>query len=127
MARKYARLGAMQHQRLTPLQEDCPVCGHRMQLAYHSSHAVLQLSGVTRFALADGHGGTRACDRHRRAYRREAEGGIALPKSEIGLDVMALVGNLRFGQHRSLPEIHQDLQVRGVTLAQRSVTNLLDR
>ena len=40
---------------------------------------------------------------------------------------MALVGALRHRDHRSVPEIHAVLTARGVTMAERSVTNLLDR
>jgi len=38
-----------------------------------------------------------------------------------------LVGALRHREHRSVPEIHQRLRARGVAIAERSVTNLLDR
>jgi hypothetical protein len=50
-----------------------------------------------------------------------------LPYHEFGLDVMALVGRLRHAEHRSIPEIHQELTRRGLVVAQRTVTNLLDR
>src|SRR5262249_41648334 len=43
------------------------------------------------------------------------------------LDVIALVGRLRHTEHRSVPEIHHELTRRGVVLAERTVTNLLDR
>jgi hypothetical protein len=68
-----------------------------------------------------------SCPRHRRPYRPEAEGRIALPEHEFGLDVIALVGALRYGGHRSVPEIHQELLARRVAICQRTVTNLLDR
>jgi hypothetical protein len=67
------------------------------------------------------------CPRYHRPYRPEEEGRIALPQHEFGLDVIALVGALRYQQHRSVPEIHQELVQRGVRICQRSVTNLLDR
>jgi hypothetical protein len=38
-----------------------------------------------------------------------------------------LVGRLRHAEHRSVPEIHAELTRRGVAIALRSVTNLLDR
>jgi hypothetical protein len=38
-----------------------------------------------------------------------------------------LVGALRYGQHRSVPEIHRELLGRGVGISQRTVTNLLER
>jgi len=44
------------------------------------------------------------------AYRTEAEGAIALPQHEFGLDVIALVGVLRHREHRSVPEIHAILR-----------------
>lgn len=50
-----------------------------------------------------------------------------MPVHEFGPDVIALIGTLRYGQHRTVPEIHQELQRRGVVIAERSVTNLLDR
>jgi hypothetical protein len=52
---------------------------------------------------------------------------MALPQHEFGLDVVALVGVLRHRDHRSVPEIHVALRQRGVEIAERSVTNLLDR
>src|SRR4029453_16274884 len=70
---------------------------------------------------------TRACPHFRRPYRPEAEGRLALPKHAFGLDVVAWVGPLRYAQHRSLPEIHQHLLHRGVTVAPRTVTHLLER
>jgi hypothetical protein len=52
---------------------------------------------------------------------------VALPHHEFGLDVLALVGRLRHAEHRSVPEIHEELMRRGVAIALRSVSNLLDR
>src|SRR5271166_5276738 len=40
---------------------------------------------------------------------------------------MALVGRLRYAEHRSIPEIYRELSGRGIVLAERTVTNLLDR
>ena len=60
-------------------------------------------------------------------YRPEAEGRLALPQHEFGLDVIALVGALRYSEHRSVPEIHHRLTDTGLTICERTVTNLLDR
>ncbi|MDQ5852270.1 MAG: ISNCY family transposase, partial [Chloroflexota bacterium] len=68
-----------------------------------------------------------ACPRFRRPYRPEAEGAYARPHGEFGLDVIALVGTLRFAHHRSIPEIHAELRRRGVTICERSVTQQLYR
>ena len=43
------------------------------------------------------------------------------------LTVIALIGALRYRQHRSIPEIHRSLQERHVAIAQRTVTYLLER
>jgi len=60
-------------------------------------------------------------------YRAEEEGAWALPHGEFGLDIITVIGQLRYGEHRSIPEIHQRLVQQGVTIAQRTVTDLLER
>jgi hypothetical protein len=70
---------------------------------------------------------TPACARFRRPYRPEEESALALPHGEFGLDVIALVGQQRYRDHRSVPEIHQELVARGVVVAQRTVGHLIER
>lgn len=60
-------------------------------------------------------------------FRPEAEGRLALPHHEFALGVVARVGQLRYAEHRSVPDIHAHLTQPGVALAERTVTNLLDR
>ena len=67
------------------------------------------------------------CALYHEPYRPEGEGAFALPQGEFGLDVIALVGALRHAEHRSVPEIHRELLARGVSVSERTVTNLLDR
>ena len=43
------------------------------------------------------------------------------------IDLIALVGRLRYVTRASVPEIHAELVRRGVMISERSVTNLLDR
>jgi len=40
------------------------------------------------------------------------------------MDVIALTGTLRYREHRSVPEIHQELTRRGVAICERSVTEM---
>ncbi len=54
-------------------------------------------------------------------------GAWALPHGEFGLDVIALIGILRYTSHRSVPETHQALCERGISVAERTVTHLLQR
>src|SRR5436309_14482835 len=60
-------------------------------------------------------------------YRAEEEGAWALPHGVFGLDIITMIGQLRYGDHRSIPEIHQRLESRGVSIAPRTVTDLLER
>jgi hypothetical protein len=112
---------------LVPALTACPACGQPMRVDYHNARTVTTLDGVTRLSLHIRRCHHAACSRYRRPYRPEAEGRLALPHHEFALDVIALVGTLRHAQHRSVPEIHRDLTRRGLVLAQRSVSNLLDR
>src|SRR5262249_31715594 len=112
---------------LVPQRQNCPTCGQRMWLDYTNHRTLVALAGCTRLNLTIRRRHNRACDRHRRPYRPEAEGRFALPKHEFGLDIIALVGALRYAEHRSVPEIHQTLLGRGVGVCARTVTNLLDR
>src|SRR4051812_49964119 len=98
-----------------------------MRIRYENRRTLVTLSGAVRLRLKIRRCEQLGCPRHHTPYRPEAEGGIALPQHEFGLDVIALVGGLRHREHRSVPEIHAALRGRGVAIAERSVTNLLDR
>jgi hypothetical protein len=98
-----------------------------MWAAYHNYRTITTLEDVVHLTLQIRRCLNRACPQFCRPYRPEAEGRLALPKHEFGLDVMACVGTLRYAQHRSLPEIHQHLHHRGVVIAPRTVTHLLER
>ena len=112
---------------LAPITLDCPECQHRLLARYDNFRTITTLDGVLRLTLAIRRCPNPDCPRFRQPYRPEAEPHFALPYHEFGLDVMALVGRLRHAEHRSIPEIHQDLIGRGLVVAQRTVTNLLDR
>ena len=112
---------------LVPITLDCPECQHRLQARYNNFRTITTLDGVLRLTLAIRRCTNPDCPRFLRPYRPEAEPHFALPYHEFGLDVMALVGRLRHAEHRSIPEIHQALTGRGLVVAQRTVTNLLDR
>jgi hypothetical protein len=112
---------------LTPITVDCPECRHRLHADYQNFRTVTTLEGVIRLTLTIRRCPNLDCPRFLRPYRPEAEPHFALPHHEFGLDVLATVGRLRYVEHRSLPEIHRELTRRGVVLAERTVTNLLDR
>jgi len=127
MARRQARPAAPHEYRLEPYQRRCAHCGGPAHVAYHDRRTVATLDGLYHLVLVVRRCREPACPLSRQPYRPEEEGGWALPHGEFGLDAIALVGRLRFAEHRSVPEIHQALVARGVSIAERSVTNLLQR
>jgi hypothetical protein len=112
---------------LAPRRTNCPHCGGHMRADYANRRTVHTLAGVVRLNLTIRRCRNADCHAHKTPYRPEAEGRFALPRHEFGLDVVALVGRLRYAEHRSVPEIHAHLAGRGVSIAERTVTNLLDR
>ena len=96
-----------------------------MWVAYTKRRKLMTLDGLLRLHLPVRRCGNPACPRYHRPYRPEAEGSYALPHGEFGLDVIALVGALRFAQHRSVPEIQDELTRHGVSICERSVTEQL--
>jgi hypothetical protein len=127
MARKGSRPQATSTEHLHPLQTDCPQCGRPLWADYHNRRTVASLEGLVRLVLAIRRCHNPDCPRYKKPYRPEAEGRYALAQHEFGLDVIATVGALRYAEHRSVPEIRQHLLGRGLSIAERTVTNLLDR
>lgn len=112
---------------LTPRRTNCLQCGKHMRADYTNSRTISTLTGVTRLNLTIRRCRNPSCTAHKKPFRPEAEGRFALSHHEFGLDVVALVGRLRYAEHRSVPEIRTHLVGRGLLIAERTVTNLLDR
>src|SRR3989441_1379014 len=127
MARRTPRPEATQGKILTPLKEQCEQCGQPLWVAHHSHRTVTTLSGLLRLTLVVRQCVQQGCPCFHQRYRPEEEGRWALPHGEFGLEVIALIGQWRFREHRSVPEMHQALQARGIRIAQRSVTYLMQR
>jgi hypothetical protein len=96
-------------------------------VAYRSVRTVTTFDGLCQLLLTIRRCHNPRCEHYHCPYRPEEEGGWALPHGEFGLDIIALIGALRYTMHRSVPEIHQELRKRGVIIAERTVTNLLAR
>lgn len=127
MARIVARARPDRERVLRPLHRRCPGCGSFMRIRYENVRTLVTLSGPVRLRLKIRRCETEGCAFRPHAFRPEAEGALALPQHEFGLDVIAFVGIARHRDHRVVPEIHAALRQRGVMIAERSVTNLLDR
>src|SRR4051812_44983634 len=109
MARSKPRPQPTLQRTLRVSNTQCPHCGNTTWSAYVSHRTVSTLAGVTAFRVHVRCCQNDDCPRYRRTCRPEEEGRLALPQHEFGLDVVALVGELRYRQHRSVPEIHLDL------------------
>lgn len=109
MARKGCRAAATAEQTLTCVRTQCAGCNQPMWVAYHTQRTVTTLQGICRLTLCIRRCRNPQCEWYHRPYRPEEEGKWALPHGEFGLDVIALVGSLRYASHRSVPEIHQIL------------------
>jgi hypothetical protein len=105
----------------------CATCGAILHGAHYTSRTIRRLDGVWHLTILLMRCLNPDCPCLRKLCRPEEEGRWALPHGEFGFDVIALVGQLRYGQHRSIPEIHQELRAREVVIAERTVTNLLAR
>jgi hypothetical protein len=127
MARRTKRPPITRTLSLEPIIRTCSTCGGTLWAGYDTARTITTLEHVTRLTLSIRRCHNPACPRHRKPIRPEEEGTWALPNGEFGLDVIALIGALRYREHRSVPEIHRTLQERQVAIAQRTVTYLLER
>src|SRR6266403_1784780 len=98
MAKTACRPAASIIKDLWPQRQNCPACGRRMWLDYTNDRTLVTLTGCIQLNLAIRRCHHRGCDRRLRPYRPESEGRFALPKHEFGLDVIALVGTLRYAE-----------------------------
>ena len=127
MARNRPQPEADTEEVLECVRQDCPYCNKSMWNKYDNYRTVRTLLWVVLLRLKIRRCYNPQCDRFGCTYRPEAEGKWALPQHEFGLDVIALCGALRYQQHRSVPQIHQQLQQTGVCVGQRSVSHLIWR
>jgi hypothetical protein len=127
MARRTPRPIASHAMTLTPLKEFCEQCGQPLWVGYHGHRTVMKLDGLWRLTIVVRRCMQPKCPRYHVAYRPEEEGRWALPHGEFGLEVIALIGRWRFREHRSVPEMHRTLLARGMSITERSVTNLMQR
>ncbi|MBC4019134.1 hypothetical protein H7965_28275 [Siccirubricoccus deserti] len=93
MARVSARARPERERVLVPGRQDCPACGGHMRLRYENCRSLVTLSGMVRLRLRIRRCEAPDCRRFRVPYRPEAEGALALPQHEFGLDVIALGRN----------------------------------
>lgn len=119
------RPAAEREETLDAVRRECPACRRVMAVRYSEQRRVETLEGRVDVRLKIRRCTTPGCERCKKAYRPEAEGRLALPRHQFGLDVIAHVGLLRYQEHRSVPEMHQRLREAGLWICERTVTSLL--
>lgn len=127
MARNQRRPKPTRYETLSCVNQNCPACGQLMYADYSNYRSVTTCKEVVRLELKVRRCPNEQCERYHRPFRPECEGQWALPEHEFGLDVIALVGNIRYRQKRTRDEIHTQLQERGISISARTVSNLIDR
>ena len=102
----------------TPDRTTRPHCGGPIRADDANRRAVHTPAGVTRLNLTTRRCRNPGCVAYKKPYRPEAEGAVALPRHAFGPDVIALIGRLRYAEHRSVPETRTPLVGRGVGVSE---------
>jgi hypothetical protein len=123
MARRPARPAPTAEWTLAPVTTTCVACGHRLYPDCANFRTLATLTGIPRYTLRIRRCRHAPCDPFTVPFRPEAEGRLALPHHEFGLDVIASAGNRRYAARRTAPEIHAELVARGLAPSVRTVTN----
>jgi hypothetical protein len=89
---------------LTMHRTTCARCTSPLHLAHQAERTIRRLDGVWQLRFSLLRCLNPQCIRFRTLCRPETEGAWALPHGTFGFDVIALVGQLRYAQHRSIPE-----------------------
>ena len=127
MARRTPRPRPTTTHTLQAVRRHSLLCGHARWAASHHDRTVTTLTGLLRLTRKIRRCLTPACPPFQKPYRPEEEGRLALPKHEVGLEGIPVVGALRDAQPRGLPAISQALVPRRVAIAPRTVQPLLAR
>src|SRR3712207_3393975 len=94
---------------LYPHSRSCPACARPLRERYRKRRFITrlteQLAVVSHFLECS----TLSCHLHSAVFRPEEEELLALRGYTFGLDVVALIGELRYQRHRSIPQVHAEL------------------
>jgi hypothetical protein len=112
---------------LRPLLKTGEACGTRWWVASHRRRKGMTLEGLWHLSVIIGQCPNPTCPLSHGRSHPEEEGRWARPHGEFGLEVIAALGAWRFRAHRRVPQMHQRLQARGLSISARAVTHLLHR
>ncbi|MEA3308384.1 MAG: hypothetical protein U9Q70_02570 [Chloroflexota bacterium] len=125
VAKDYGEIPSYHHY---PEIKRCPHCGGKLERSHPAwSKIIVSLEEVARVTNWGYRCVNRAttCPQPEAVYRSVLADGLTLKNYTFGLDVIVFVGQQRFGEYRSLGEIHQALTSRGVPISERRVTDYM--
>lgn len=122
------QFGVLPRVRYRPEVSDCPHCGAALAYSHPVWAKPIQfLTGVESVTSLGFRCGNRDCPFGRTVYRSARAEARQVKGSGYGLDVVAHIGHLRFGQHRTREEIWRQLHDQTpVQISERHVQNLLE-
>jgi hypothetical protein len=120
--------GPLPHVRYRPELSACPHCGARLRLSHPVwAKPIQSLERVEHVTSLGSRCRSPGCPFPRTVYRSAHAEGRQVKGSGYGLDVVARIGALRFGQHRTREEIWRHLvDETPVRISERHVQNLLE-
>src|SRR5205823_10412454 len=122
------QFGAVPHLRYRPELRVCPHCSADLVYSHPVwAKPVQTLAGVEYLTSLGFRGGNAGCAFGRTVYRSARAEARQVKDSGYGLDVVAYIGRLRFGEHRTRAEIWQQLRHETpIQISERHVQNLLE-
>jgi hypothetical protein len=106
---------------LYPTLRACPSCQQPLEERYRKRRWVVTLQGQLRVTTHVLECQTADCLQREVRYRPENERALVLPGYTFGLDVVAHVGQLRYGQQKTITEIARQLGQQGVSISVKEV------
>lgn len=126
---KHSRdFGRVEHVRYRPELSSCPHCQSRLVYSHPVWAKPVQfLSGIEHLTNLGYRCSSPDCPFPRAVYRSAQAEGRQVKGSGYGLDVVAHIGTLRFGEHRTRAEIWEELhQSPSLQISERHVQNLIE-
>jgi len=125
VAKDYGEIPSYHHY---PEVARCPHCGGELERSHPAWSKIIvtleEVARVTNWGYRCVNRET-TCPKPDAVYRSGLADGLALKNYTFGLDVIVFIGQQRFGEYRSLSEIHQALASRGVSISERRVTDYM--
>lgn len=111
-----------------PEIDDCPHCGTKLEYCHSvSNKTITTLDGVYKVVNMGYRCNNNQCSKSGAVYRSAEAENMSMKYLTFGIDVLALVGQLRFKEHKTIGEIASELELRGVKTTERNVQKLYER